>query len=61
MANHCVDVICSKCGVVYCLRGCGTNFTEDKPFLDEWLKNTPKPFIMTSEEHCKGNPLYSYY
>lgn len=23
MANHCVEVICLKCGIEYCTRGCG--------------------------------------
>lgn len=58
MANHCIEVICSRCGAIYCLRGCGTDFPADKEYLEQWLKENPKPYVMSTEEHCKGHPLY---
>ena len=32
MANHCVDVICTNCGAMWCARGCGTRFPPDEEF-----------------------------
>ena len=63
MANHCIDVICGGCGRVYCLRGCGTDFKEDKKFLKEWLEAVPKEkrFSFSAKgDCCNGHDVYSY-
>jgi hypothetical protein len=62
MANHCIDVICGGCGRVYCLRGCGTDFKEDKEFLKKWLDAVPKEkrFVFTKDDCCEGHDVYSF-
>lgn len=50
MANHCIEVVCTKCGAGYCARGCGTQWQPDTKQVEK-LKQK-KRHVKTSNEYC---------
>ena len=38
MANHCINLICTKCGARWCCRGCGYSVGPSKERLDKFMK-----------------------
>jgi hypothetical protein len=61
MANHCVDVICTNCGAMWCARGCGTRFPPDEEFLKKWKKENKNIYLMSDITcpHCSSNKVAS--
>jgi hypothetical protein len=56
VANHCVDVMCLKCGAGWCERGCGAEHGPSK----EYLANKIKYATEWSKEFKDGDPESRY-
>lgn len=61
MANHCIDVVCIKCGSTFCLRGCRGNGPDAE--LVERIQRAGADFLKGQfryDDLCCGERVYDH-